>query len=199
MGRRSSHTPGELRQLILTSTRAILEQDGYNALSAREIAKKIGYSAGTLYNVFKNLDDLLLTVQEVMLSDAITALKTVPVNGDARRNVAALADRYIGYAMDNRRLWNLLFQHHLPPGKPQSKTLDDTVEAIVASFADALRPLMADRPTADVDQIARVIWASVHGISAIAVTDKTAAISAGNARHYVAQLVEGVLCGLQRN
>ncbi len=44
MGRRSIHTPEELRELIIDATTAIVEQQGLEGLSAREIAKRIGYS-----------------------------------------------------------------------------------------------------------------------------------------------------------
>ena len=43
MGRRSIHTPDELRELIIEATTGIVEQDGLEGLSAREIAKRVGY------------------------------------------------------------------------------------------------------------------------------------------------------------
>ena len=67
MGRRSIHSPEELRELIIHATTEIVEQDGLEGLSAREIAKRIGYSPGTLYNVFENLDDILLTIEARLL------------------------------------------------------------------------------------------------------------------------------------
>ena len=62
MGRRSIHTPDELRELIIEATTEIVEQVGLEGLSAREIAKRVGYSPGTLYNVFGSYDELLLRV-----------------------------------------------------------------------------------------------------------------------------------------
>jgi len=51
MGRRSIHSAEELRELIIQAATDIVERDGLAGLSAREIAKRIGYSPGTLYNV----------------------------------------------------------------------------------------------------------------------------------------------------
>jgi len=70
MGRRSVHTPEELRELIIQAATEIVEQHGLEGLSAREVAKRIGYSPGTIYNVFENLDDLLLTIEARLLASA---------------------------------------------------------------------------------------------------------------------------------
>ena len=60
MGRRSTHSPQQLRELILDAAQEIIDVHGLAGLSAREIARRIGYSPGTIYNMFDNLDDCLL-------------------------------------------------------------------------------------------------------------------------------------------
>ena len=67
MGRRSTHTPEQLRQLILDAAQSIIETNGLAGLSAREIARRIGYSPGTIYNVFQNLDDVVLHIEARVL------------------------------------------------------------------------------------------------------------------------------------
>ena len=52
MGRRSDHSRAELRAMILTEGHRQLSEIGYARFSAREVAKRIGYTVGTLYNVF---------------------------------------------------------------------------------------------------------------------------------------------------
>jgi len=196
MGRRSSHSPDELRAMILASTREIVTSSGLVGLSAREIARKIGYSAGTLYNVFENLDDLLLTIQIEMLADATAHMRTVPQVPDHSAHLKSLAEGYISYALSRRRLWNLLFQHHLPDGKDVPSVLHDEVNRIIAIVTAALAPLMPGRDHTDVDRTARVIWAGVHGISAIAVTDKSPTMTTDTAQAYVADLMDMFLASL---
>ena len=60
MGRRADHSRDELFEMALSAAREIAEEDGLGGLTARRIAAKIGYSAGTLYNLFDDLDDLAL-------------------------------------------------------------------------------------------------------------------------------------------
>lgn len=182
--------------MILASTREIVTSDGLVGLSAREIAKKIGYSAGTLYNVFENLDDLLLTIQIDMLADATSHMRAVPQVPDHSANLKLLAEDYIDFALSHRRLWNLLFQHHLPDGKDVPNVLHEEVNRIIAIVTSALAPLMPGRDHKDVDRTARVIWAGVHGISAIAVTDKSPTMTTETAQLYVADLMDMFLAAL---
>ena len=111
MGRRSLHTPQELKHIIIRSARDILERRGVSALSARAIATTIGYSPGTLYNVFKNIDDVVTTIERALLQEASAALRSIPREGDPANQLRALAERYMGFALENRRSWNLLFQY----------------------------------------------------------------------------------------
>ena len=51
MGRRSQHTSEDLHTLILEGSEQIIAAHGLAGLSAREIARSVGYSPGTIYNI----------------------------------------------------------------------------------------------------------------------------------------------------
>ena len=115
MGRRSSHTPEQLKELILEAAYAIIETHGLAGLSAREIARRIGYSPGTIYNMFSNLDDVVLRIEARVLDALDQRLATVLVEpGSDREKVQRLAQAYLAFTHEKPRLWNLLFEHHLP-------------------------------------------------------------------------------------
>ena len=62
MGRRSDHTREELRALLLAEGHKLLAEQGLAKFSGREVAKRAGYSVGTIYNVFRSLDRLSLAL-----------------------------------------------------------------------------------------------------------------------------------------
>ena len=62
MGRRSDHTREELRELILEEGHRQLSEVGFARFSAREVAKGVGYSIGTIYNVFGSYNALMLAL-----------------------------------------------------------------------------------------------------------------------------------------
>ena len=72
MARRSDHSREELYVMALAAAREIAEKDGLRGLKARRISREIGYTVGTLYNVFSNLDDLIIHLK----------LRLIPVSLD---------------------------------------------------------------------------------------------------------------------
>ena len=62
MGRRSDHTRDELRALLLAEGHELLAEQGLKKFSGREVAKRAGYSVGTIYNVFGSLDRFILAI-----------------------------------------------------------------------------------------------------------------------------------------
>ena len=62
MARRSDHSREELREMALSAAEQIVVEQGYEGLSARKVASAIGYTVGTLYLVFENIDDLILNI-----------------------------------------------------------------------------------------------------------------------------------------
>ena len=101
--------------MILDAAQAIIEEQGLAGLSAREIARRISYSPGTIYNMFENLDDVILRVEGRMLDDLGERLKGVATDvGDPVEATARMAHAYLAFTHERPKLWNLLFEHHMP-------------------------------------------------------------------------------------
>lgn len=196
MGRRSLHTADELRELIVQASTDLIHENGLAGLSAREIARRIDYSPGTLYNSFDNLDDLVLTIEGRLLDRLAEALDAVSREGTPGARVHRTAERYLRFAEENPRLWNLLFEHHIPVSHPLPDWYRQKLDALAQRFEDALRPLADGLNAEDVRRAAQVLWSGVHGISSLAVADKLAVVSADNAPALIRDLVATYLAGL---
>jgi AcrR family transcriptional regulator len=196
MARRSAHTPEELRQRIVEAARGIIERDGLVGLSAREVARLIGYSPGTLYNIFENLDDVLLTLQTEMVDNFVDVMKAVPPGATPQDTLHGLTQAYLNFALDNRRMWNLLFTHQLPEGKVVPAALHDHINTVAAMVADLLAPIMPTATKSELDIAARALLSGVHGITAIAVTGKGPTLTSTTAHVFVKQLTSTYFRGL---
>lgn len=197
MGRRSVHTPEELRELILKAATEIIETDGLSGLSAREIARRIEYSPGTLYNVFDNLDDLILTIEARLLDRLAMSLSdAATTGGDPSERIHRFADAYIRFTHENPKLWNLLFEHRLPPGRHAPAWYQTKLEGLLSRVEDALEPLTGNGSSTDQKRAARVLWAGVHGITSLSTADKLSSITSEAAGPLVQDLVSTYLAGL---
>lgn len=197
MGRRSLHTADELRELIVQASTDLIRENGLAGLSAREIARRIDYSPGTLYNSFDNLDDLVLTIEGRMLDRLIETLGAVPRGDLADTRLYKLADRYLKFADVNPRLWNLLFEHHVSTDDGLPDWYRQKVRALGDLFEEVLQPLTGGLSADQVVRSARTLWSSVHGISSLAVADKLSVVSAEEASQMVRDLVDTYLKGLR--
>jgi AcrR family transcriptional regulator len=199
MGRRSTHTPQQLRELILDAAQDIIEASGLAGLSAREIARRIGYSPGTIYNMFQNLDDVVLNVEARVL-DALDArlLGVLRGDGEVGGKVQRLAQAYLAFTHEKPRLWNLLFEHHLPAETNLPPWYQQKLELLMGRVEEALAELFAGGREAERQRAARVLWAGVHGITSLSTADKLSVVTTETASRLVEDLVGTYLEGLAR-
>jgi AcrR family transcriptional regulator len=192
MGRRSSHKPDELREMIVAAATELIEGGGLAALSARQVARKVGYSPGTIYNFFDDLDDLIATIEHRLLDRLAARLTDVPACVDPVQHLCDLAHSYLAFTQERPRLWNLLFEHHMPDNG--QTTFSIKLEALLDEVEKAITPLAgSDRP----GRHARVLWASVHGITSLATAEKLSNVTPDNAAVLVEDLVRTYAAGLK--
>ena len=196
MARRPTHAPGELREMILAEATRLIEAHGLKGLSAREIAKGISYSPGTIYNAFENLDDVILTIEARVLDRLDAKLKDVAANdGSGEPYVLRMANAYLEFTRDNRKLWNLLFEHYLDADKAPA-WYQEKLDGLMSNIERALIPSMPGASQDDVSRAARVLWAGVHGITSLAAAEKLANVTSDGAQILVHNLVTTYLAGL---
>ena len=100
------------KALIVAKDIALAE--GQSGLTARRIAKATGCSVGTLYNVFGNLDTLILYLNGSTLDHLNEVLSQAPSSKDPEIAVRTLTERYMQFTTENANLWYVLFEHVWP-------------------------------------------------------------------------------------
>jgi AcrR family transcriptional regulator len=199
MGRRSTHTPQQLRVLILDAAQQIVEAQGLAGLSAREIARRIGYSPGTIYNIFTNLDDVVLNVEGRVLDALDARLSGIQQGqdaGGAQDRLIRIAHGYLAFTQERPRLWNLLFEHYMPPGTELPAWYRQKLERLMSQIERALAPHFPLGADADLRRAARVLWAGVHGITSLSTADKLLVVKSEAAGHLIDDFIATYLAGL---
>ncbi|MBO9582471.1 MAG: helix-turn-helix transcriptional regulator, partial [Sphingobium sp.] len=105
MGRRSDHGREELEGLILEAGRQLMAETGYSHFSAREVAKRIGYSVGTIMHVFGNVDRLVMAINSRTFALWAAWLEQRLANVQGSERVQLLVRGYFEFAQANRNLW----------------------------------------------------------------------------------------------
>jgi len=169
MGRRSDHNRDELHELILAVGSALVAQVGLSGFSAREVARRIGYSIGTIHNVFGSIDRLIAAINtRSFVAWTADLQRALDAAGDGDR-IAALVDGYFAFAHANPTLWTAIYDHRLAPtdlSDADQIARGALTEIIVVEVARALaRPV-----DQQVSTLARSLIATVHGHCAFSVS-----------------------------
>lgn len=197
MGRRSTHTPEQLRQLILDAAQAIIESNGLAGLSAREIARRIGYSPGTIYNMFENLDDVVLHVEARVLDSLDREIMAAMARDENEDKVVRLAETYLAFTSAQPKLWNLLFEHYMPGGADTPAWYQQKLELLMSRVETAMAPHFPPDDPLSRQRAARVLWAGVHGITSLSTANKLSNVTSEDAAVLVRDLIKNYLAGLE--
>jgi AcrR family transcriptional regulator len=167
MARRADHTREELHRMALDAAREIADAEGLRGIKARKIMDKIGYTVGTLYQLFDDLDDLIVHMNAETLDALYETCSSVSFDSSPEISLRELANRYIRYTNDHPRLWNALLEHQLPEGKEMPEWYDARVMRLLALVAKTLAPFFREGEEDERLHEARLLWASLYGITSL--------------------------------
>jgi len=196
MARRSDHSREELREMALSAAENIVMEQGYEGLSARKVATAIGYTVGTLYLVFENIDDLILNVNARTLDRLHSRMSAVQANAlDPGDYVVTLGEVYISFADQDPHRWAMVFEHRLADEREVPAWYQEKIMRMFAMVEDGLEPLAGRRPHSEVTQAARAIWGGVHGICILALSGTLDITGVESVQELTRSLIRNYLVG----
>ena len=158
-----------LRQQILDAARSLFVERGIEAVSMREIAKKINYSATTLYNHFADKEALLQAVCDedfLALAHGMAEIMKIP---DLIARILALSNGYAQFALQHPCHYRLLFMTPRTPCNleitqiKQGSTEQDAYAQLKLVVQEAYDAALFRPELTDFELIAQTLWAGIHG------------------------------------
>jgi AcrR family transcriptional regulator len=155
----------EMRAKMLVIAKRVVADEGLGALQARRVADEAGCAVGTIYNVFKNLDNLIVEANSTTLSDLGAALVAVAEKGHGKsvaERLEALGLAYLDFAIAHNRSWRAVFDHHMAPGNPVPDWYRQKQAQLFALVERVLSEVIADGD--NLSRAARALFSAVHGV-----------------------------------
>jgi AcrR family transcriptional regulator len=141
-----------------------MEEVGFAHFSAREVAKRIGYSIGTIYNVLGNYDGLILAINgrtlELWLDYLAARLEALEPGAD---RLARAIDAYFEFAVVHRHAWAALYDFRLPDDVEPPEDYRTRVIAIIAVVEREVAAALPAPHRAAAPELTRSLLATVHG------------------------------------
>jgi len=196
MARRSDHSREEIRDMALEAAEQIILEQGQEGLTARKVASEIGYTVGTLYLVFENLDDLIMHINARTLDrlhQLVTDVETQNLTHEDR--LIRLGQIYIHFAYGDLHRWALIFEHHLPDERPIPDWYAKKIMRVFTVVEELLKPLTPHRSDSEISQAACALWAGIHGICILGITQKLGDVGEDSVQDLAKSLMVNYLSG----
>jgi AcrR family transcriptional regulator len=194
MARRSDHSREQLQELAIQAGIEIIKQDGFDNFSARKVASNIGYTVGTLYNVFGSYDDFILHINAATLDNWFEAMQATLQISDGQQPLHVLAQFYIEYSKANHHQWLALFEHHMQGDRDVPPWYFEKMMRFFAVVEQLLAQYLSDDKS--IKNVAQVLWAGIHGITILSLSGKLDLVGSDAPENLAINFVENYLRGL---
>jgi AcrR family transcriptional regulator len=198
MGRRSNHSREELQEMVIKAAREIVASEGVRELSTRKIVAKIGYTVGTLYHFFKNLDDIILHVNGVTLDMLYEFLEKRSRKATKQTAVQTLAHGYLEFSKKHFAEWQLLFEYPMPVDMEYPQWYGEKI-SILFSLVEQTLSTQMKLPASVASRTSRVLWSGIHGICTLYHTGKLHKTKSETAETLADDFIIYYLAGLKRD
>ncbi len=184
-----------LRQSLTDIAEKQIARSGLSSLKARTLASEAGCSVGAIYNVFEDLDGLIMDVNgrtfRRMGGDVRAALAAVP-EATPQESLVAMSCAYLRFAAENEFLWRCLFDIRMSDDEAMPDWYRDALEALFALISEPLSRIFTQMETSDISLMTRALFSSVHGIVLLGLEDRISGVP----REHIERMIELLLLNL---
>lgn len=200
---RTSERREALKEALTDAAERVIATEGLSRLKARDLAQEVGCAVGAIYNVFPDLDALILAVnlRTLMLFDAVIA--DAPRREDAERtsespveDLVHLAVSYLEFAEKHRPRWRALFQHRMAGDVPPPDWYLKEQVRLFRYIEEPLRALCPRLAPAECQLLARTLFSATHGMVSLGLDEKLVSLPLPVLREQVETVVRATGKGL---
>lgn len=156
----------DLRNRIIDIAEAVIRDHGLAAVKARDLAAQAGCAVGAIYNVFTDLNGVVMAVNArtfLALGAAVAGALQGREGLAPTERLVVMAHAYLHFAQGNPRAWRTLFDLQMT-----TETVPDwymgELHKLFAHIAAPLAELFPDRDREGIALLTRTLFSAVHGI-----------------------------------
>jgi len=174
-----------VRERILNEALAIINTEGYANLSMRKLARRLGFTAKTIYNYYSNKDELYLMVLIKGFSDLVQEFRAVcQSSADPLEKLSAAMHAYVRWGIGNKHYYNIMFSMDTPKyrdyrGTPMEEVaekqnrialeLPEIGTAILKEVAGKIHSISEE----EIPYRLMQLWTTLHGVVSLSISRVT--------------------------
>ncbi|PTX54779.1 TetR family transcriptional regulator [Litoreibacter ponti] len=177
----------DLRVKLIDIAEARVIAGGISAVRARDLAAEAGCAVGAIYNVFGDLNDLIMQVNArtfkrlgAQVSAAVAEEQGRPVD-----QLIAMSHAYLHFARDNTPAWRTLFDLEVSSEDDVPAWYLEELQKLFALIAAPLVRIFPELGREDVILMTRGLFSSVHGIVLLGLEKRISAVPTDQLEHMI--------------
>ena len=182
----------DLRARLIEIAEARICAEGMDGLRARDLAREAGCAVGAIYNVFTDLNQLVLAVNGrtfLRLGDQVRRTVAAHPDPDPIAQLIAMAEGYRAFAVQNRNAWLALFDLRMSSDADVPEWYWQEMAALFEIIAAPLRQLNPESSAEELDLLVRTLFSAVHGIVLLGVEKRISGVSDDRVEQMLALLI----------
>ena len=156
-----------LREALIDAAEAQIRLGGLSTLKARPLAQAAGCALGAIYNIFDDLDALVMAVNARTfrrLGAFVSARVTEAADQSPNTQLVIMSHAYLHFAADHTFLWRALFDLEMSVDGTVPEWYLLELRAVFGLIAAPLAQLFPDMKRDELDLMVRALFSAVHGI-----------------------------------
>ncbi|MFO8060394.1 MAG: helix-turn-helix domain-containing protein [Bacillota bacterium] len=165
------------REQIVEAALELMREEGWNAVSTRAIARKLGSSTMPIYSHFRSVEELEGELR-VKARSLLTEFQRRQYTEHVLLNVAF---GYVAFARDEQNLFRFLYLER--PEKMGPESLSDMKESFIAEFGkdSPVGMALAELETSAQKAVIQYSWIFTHGLAVL--------VNSGALDHYSDEVI----------
>ena len=157
----------DLRARLIDIAEERITKGGISAVRARDLAREAECAVGAIYNVFGDMNDLIMAVNARTFKRVgahVSAAVAAEPEGHPVNTLITMSHAYLHFARDNTPAWRTLFDLEVSTEEAVPGWYLDELQKVFALIAAPLVRIFPEMSDDDVNLMTRGLFSSVHGI-----------------------------------
>lgn len=166
----------EMREKLILITIEKIEASGTRGVRARDLASDVGCAVGTIYNLVGGLNNLILLACARTLQEFEEFVTT---NFEEQKEKGAtnlelleiMGASYVDFLSRHRLRWQATFEVSYEENSYFHEIYVTGQRQLLSLITNVLKDINTEIEDRELENIGRALWASVHGITMLGVTN----------------------------
>ena len=181
-----------LRTKLTDIAESRIREAGISAIKARDLAKQADCAVGAIYNVFTDLQDIIIAVNGRTfqrlgraVAHSLEGKQTLPPT----ERLIVMSCAYLEFAATNPNAWRTLFDVRMTTQMDVPHWYMAELERLFGFISGPVRECFPDMSGQDIGLMTRALFSSVHGIVLLGLENRISGVPRDQLEHMIALIL----------